>query len=626
MSGFAGVISLDGAPPDRNVLERMAQTLAFRGPDGTHITTKPGAGFCFTFLRTGPAPQCTSQPCSLDGRVWLLGDVRLDGRDDLIRKLEQHGDKIDKDATDEELVLCTWRLCGEEGIAGLIGDYAFALWNTETQQLRCWRDLMGARPLFFARADSWFYFSNTLNAIRRAPQMSDALDDRFIGGFLLHGWCSDLTRSAFRDIARLRPGYTLTNLNGELHVRCFASMPIEEPLWLKHEAEYVEQFRGLLKRAVLERLPKASTAIFMSGGLDSTSVAAVAVHTSNKEAHPLGLRAFTVDYRPLFDDGETTLTSLTAEFLGIPLEIVSGASCLPYESWDDSPPHMPEPFHDPLQAIQVEKFRRLARHSRIALNGYGGDGIMTGQSWPYLVWLLQRGQLARVGGDFGGYILRYGRFPPLRAGLRSTLTSCFKRGASVDTYPQWLSSQFKSGFRGNQQESLTETQQVHPWYPLAYDTFDGSWAGVLEAEDAAWTGMPVESRAPFLDQRLLRFLLRVPPVPLCVRKEILRRTMRGLLPEQVRLRPKRLFTGDLIGLHMAAGRWKPLPILQPSNEFSRFVNWRTLEACLERAQDSLWTNLRPISLLYWLRLGYLGVPSNGATYEAATHRTVEKNL
>src|SRR4030088_224163 len=88
VSGFAGFISLDGAPPDVRLLERMAQALAFRGPDGSLITTHPRAGFCFTFLRTGPAPQCPSQPCSLDGRVWLLGDVRLDGRDDLRRKLQ----------------------------------------------------------------------------------------------------------------------------------------------------------------------------------------------------------------------------------------------------------------------------------------------------------------------------------------------------------------------------------------------------------------------------------------------------------------------------------------------------------------------------------------------------------
>src|SRR5579859_6306177 len=109
VSGFAGIVSVDGAPADPHLLGRMAERLAFRGPDGTHITAKPGAGFCFTFFRTGPAPQCPSQPCSLDGRVWLLGDVRLDGRDDLRRKLEQRGDEFDGDVTDEELVLRAWR-------------------------------------------------------------------------------------------------------------------------------------------------------------------------------------------------------------------------------------------------------------------------------------------------------------------------------------------------------------------------------------------------------------------------------------------------------------------------------------------------------------------------------------
>ncbi|HLZ91158.1 MAG TPA: hypothetical protein VKQ28_05540 [Candidatus Acidoferrum sp.] len=152
MSGFAAIISLGDAPPDQRTLERMAQTLAFRGPDGTHIATKPGAGFCFTFLRTGPAPQCPSQPCSLDGRVWLLGDVRLDGRDDLRRKLEQRGDEFDGDVTDEELVLRAWRRWEKASLPELIGDYSFALWDEETRQLWCACDLMRARPFFYAQS------------------------------------------------------------------------------------------------------------------------------------------------------------------------------------------------------------------------------------------------------------------------------------------------------------------------------------------------------------------------------------------------------------------------------------------------------------------------------------------
>ena len=61
---------------------------------------------------------------------------------------------------------------------------------------------------------------------------------------------------------------------------------------------------------------------------------------------------------------------------------------------------------------------------------------------------------------------------------------------------------------------------------------------MYETEDAAWTGVPVESRAPLLDLRMLRFLLRVPPVPWCMEKELLREAMRGILPEEIRSRPK----------------------------------------------------------------------------------------
>ena len=612
MSGFAGIISLDGAPPDTRLLERMAQTLAFRGPDGTHISVKPGAGFCFTFLRTGPAPQCPSQPCSLDGNVWLLGDVRLDGRDDLRRKLEQHGDEIEEDATDEELILRTWRRWGEEGIAEIIGDYAFALWDAEHRRLRCWRDLMGARPFFYAQVDDRLYFSNTLAAIQCAPAISRELDHDFIGDFLLEGWCLDESRTAFRDILRLRAGHILRYSRGESEVRRYKSLPIEEPLWFKREEEYVERFGMLLEQAVHDRLPHRRLAVFMSGGLDSTSIAAFGAKCGKKSSPALDLRAFTMDYRPVFDSGERLLASLAAGHIGVPIEILSGASYLPYGGWNESPPHMPEPCHEPYHAVQIHQFSQAAKHSRIALNGYGGDGVMSGQSWPYLAWLFRRWQFAKIVSVFGGYILKNGRIPPLRAGLRAALRKwlkAFQGNDSINAYPPWLTLEFENELRLRRtggKPALVE-KKAHPWYPIDFDTLNGSWAGVLELEDAAWTGVPMESRAPFLDLRVQRFLMQVPPVPLCVGKEILRRVIKGLLPEEVRLRPKTPFRGDVISLQMASGRWKPLPIPEPNDEIRGFVDWSRLEARLKSGEpDSLWANLRPVSLIYWLKMRHRG--------------------
>ncbi len=605
MSGFAGIVSLDGAPPDARLLERMAQTLAFRGPDGTHITTKPGAGFCFTFLRTGPAPQCPSQPCSLDGRVWLLGDVRLDGRDDLRRKLEQHGDEISENVTDEELVLRAWHRWREDALPELIGDYSVALWDTEARQLCCVRDLMGARPFYYAKAGNRLYFSNTLNAIRCVPEISTELDDHFIGDFLLEGWNSDGVRTAFRYLSRLPAAHSLLYSNQAVRVSRYTSLPIEEPLQLKRIEEYVEQFREVLDQAVAERLPRGPAAILMSGGLDSTSVAAIAQHSARRRESPLQLRAYTLDYQPLFDDREGRLASAAAKFIGIPIKIRSAAFHLPFAGWDDQLPPMPEPCHDPFRRLYVEQNQQIAEYARVVLNGYGGDGVLTGQSWPYLLHLIRGRHFWDLGRSFGGYLLKHGRIPPLRGGFRGALKNWFHPQDPMARYPKWLSPDFekKVDLRERWHEMQRPFQSAHPWHPKAHSVLNGLFlSSILESEEPTWSGVPVVPRAPLLDLRLQRFLMRVPPVPLCVDKELLRRALRGLLPKEVLLRAKTIFQGDQVAMQIERHLWSPLPLPAPTGTIRKFVVWEKLGELVRTVPITFpWADLRPVSLMYWLR-------------------------
>jgi hypothetical protein len=83
VSGFFGMIRDDGEPVDEQFLQKIAQALSFRGPDGTSVWSRDRIGGCFALMRTGPAPQAKAQPVHLGERLWLWGDVRLDGRDDL---------------------------------------------------------------------------------------------------------------------------------------------------------------------------------------------------------------------------------------------------------------------------------------------------------------------------------------------------------------------------------------------------------------------------------------------------------------------------------------------------------------------------------------------------------------
>jgi asparagine synthetase B (glutamine-hydrolysing) len=147
MSGFAGVVNSDGAPVDAELLRRMAERLAFRGPDGTAVRMLDGAGFCFTLMRTGPSPQAEQQPFTLDRRQWLIGDIRLDGREDLRMLLGQAGQPTpEATATDEELALRVWQLRGAECGDVLMGDYAFAIWEPVARRLVSVRDVIGVRP------------------------------------------------------------------------------------------------------------------------------------------------------------------------------------------------------------------------------------------------------------------------------------------------------------------------------------------------------------------------------------------------------------------------------------------------------------------------------------------------
>jgi len=605
MSGFAGIVCADGGAPDAKLIERMAERLAFRGPDATQIWTRPGAGFCFTLLRTGPAPQASEQPCTLDGRVWLLGDVRLDGRDDLRRQFEQAGELLLPDVTDEELVLRAWRLRGEESFADLLGDFAFVIWDAEARLLWCVRDLLGLHPFYYAQTGERLYFSNTLDGLRLAPALSSALDPVFIGDFLLQDSCADPARTAFRDISRLPGGHVLRYSKDAVEVRRYASLPIEEPLWLNRPEEYVERFQSLLEQAVRDRLPREPSAIFLSGGLDSTSVAAVACNIAKKDGAKAPLRAYTIDCRGMFEDQEGTLASLVAENLGIDIEILSGDSCLPYEGWSSPQLRTPEPCHEPFLLQSRLQYQQAGARARVAFSGYGGDDVLTGQAWPYLVDLLRRRRFGTIGKTFGGYLLKHRRIPPLRGGFRARLRQWVRRTDMMAEYPPWLEPNFEKQQRLRERwvELQHTSKKSHPLHPVGYAGLASVfWSHVFEVEDAAWTGVPVELRAPLLDQRVLRYLLRVPPVPWCAHKHLLRQTMQGLLPEKIRLRPKIPLLGDPLELLVQRGAWSPAPLPEPAVELSEFVNWEQLRATLANAAGStLWVVLRPVSLCYWLK-------------------------
>jgi len=604
MSGFFGVLRPDGAAIDQQWLTQLAAKLSFRGPHGTNIRAQDGWGCSFAFLQTDPGRQAPQQPVTLDGRFWLLGHVRLDGRDALLRRLSGRGHSFAQDATDEDLLLLAWREWGEVSLEHLLGDFSFAMWDTAENQLWCARDFIGAHPFFYAHAGGAVYFSDTLQVLRAVAGISSQFDELFIGDFLLDGLCADPTRTVYAAIRRLAPAHLLKFDGARIEVNRFLQLPIEEPLRLRRPEEYTEAYRELLLQAVRDRMPDAAASLYLSGGLDSGSVCAFAAQLASQRGQRERLKAFTISWRTHFDDPEPEFAALTANHLKLTHEVLEDANCVPYESPKTGLETTPEPNADVFLARTVRLFQRIASHAQVVLSGDGGDDVLTGQAWPYFLYLQKRGDWSGIARSFGGYFWTHGKIPPLRGGFRTRLRRLLIGHDDRQSFPTWIAEDFerRSHLKDRWRQRKSRPVYEHPIHPIAYASLHSAyWAGVLEDEDAACIGAPLEPRAPLLDLRLLQFLLRLPTVPWCANKELARKAMKGRLPDAVLQRPKTPLVMDPLKACQQKQAWTPaVPI--PPKAILPYVNWTKYIETLEHVTGSLSLEiLCPISLAHWLK-------------------------
>lgn len=603
MSGYFGMVREDGKAVDDRMLQRLVESLKFRGPHGSAIWTKGSAGGCFTLLRTGSTTQASRHPVEWAERYYLLGDVRLDGRRELLQALSAAAPREPADATGEELLLRAWQKWGEASLQRVIGDFSFGLWDSREDTFCGARDFVGARPFYYAYTGGMFCFSNTLQILRAVPELSGDLDEVFIGDFLLDGWCQDPERTVYRDIRRLPPGHLLRYSSGCVQVTRFRKLPVEEPLQFKKPEEYLDAYRALLQEAVSDRLPPRA-ALYLSGGLDSGSVCAVAANLARQRGQQKALKAFTLSWASLFPDQEPFFARQTAAHLHVEQEVLEDPEMVPYAGdWQGA---ASEPTNDIFSGSSRKNFRRVAAHAPVVLSGDGGDNVLMGQAWPYLVYLRKRGQWMEIARVFGTYVLTHGRIPPLRGGFRTRLQQWFERHLEDSSCPAWLNEEFvtRTHLMGRRRELQHRQQRPeHPLHPRAYKALhEPYWGSVLEAEDAGWTGALVEPRAPLLDLRVLVFLLRLPPVPWCVNKELTRRALKGRLPDRVLRRPKTPLPRDPLRACIDHRNWAPDSSFIRPESILRFVKWETWQATISMNRGSLsWNALAPLSLAYWLK-------------------------
>jgi len=180
----------------------------------------------------------------------------------------------------------------------------------------------------------------------------------------------------------------------------------------------------------------------------------------------------------------------------------------------------------------------------VMLSGQGGDVVMYA-SHSYFFKMLKRGRLIRFAREILGSTLRKRRLPPL--GLRSSFRRALHIQKKNEPLPEWFNPDFarEVSLEDRWRRYFEDEKEIHPTRAQAYNLLRApGWQRLAQYVDAAAMRMPLEYRSPYLDLRVVRFLLRVPPMPWFAEKELLRRAMTGRLPESVRTRRKTPLRSD----------------------------------------------------------------------------------
>lgn len=566
MSGFVGAWQRDGRPVEPVLLAGLTESLAFRGPDGADTWCRGPVGLGHARFTTHARRDAGPQPLGLDGRYWIAGDIRLDAREDLVAELchsersegADHGPR--RGAGDAALVLRAWRAWGPDCLARIHGDFAFAIWDDAAQRLFCARDPFGVRPFFYADLPGAFLFGNTLDCLRRHPDVGDALDERALDEFLAHGQPLDPGGSFFRDIRRLPAGHWLMAGAGALRIQRYYALPEDPQLRYADASQYVEQFVEVLSRAVADRAGDGVTGISLSGGLDSGAIASLAAGRLGRAAVKQA-RAFCSGWNASFSDPEPAFARVTAEALGLPLEVLEAAG--------DEPLRLvaggagPEPQDDFFRSEFVAGLERVAAATRVNLDGQGGDEIFRGET---LLDEARRAPWTQLARD-AWRTWRHARRPP--TGLRA-----WWRGARAQLAPR----------------SVARARLAHR-----------AWGPYLESFDAGFTGIALQTCWPYLDHRVVRFALALPPLPWCVDKHLLRTALAPVLPRAITARPKAALAGKPLEAFLSRHPEWPSQQAWIRGELRERLDWEHWQAQWRQRRGGTWELARPVALAQWLR-------------------------
>ncbi|MFN9813706.1 MAG: asparagine synthase (glutamine-hydrolyzing) [Deltaproteobacteria bacterium] len=544
MCGIAGVVDWNGAEGHREALEAAARAMAPRGPDGDGFHLEGPVGLAHRRLSIIDLGGGGQPMLNEDASVAIVFNGEIYNYKELAAELApRHRFRT---SSDTEVLLRLYEDRGERMLEGVRGMFAFALWDRKAQRLFAARDRYGEKPFLYTHERGRLAFASEMGALRAlAGRALDAAIDRDALEAYLGLLYVPAPRSIFRDVHKLPAGHALSFDRARgLRVLRYDTVPVPGSAPSTLRASTLASTRRILEEAVrLQLRSDVPLGALLSGGIDSSVVVAL---MARELARPV--RTFSVGFGRDDDElpharavAERYRTEHTEIVLSDGLEARVERALEAYS----------EPFADSSAVPTVAVFDAVAPHVKVVLTGDGGDELFAGYDRYREVLRLPRVPgAAHLAAGLDRW-MRFGRTGRMlgrarRAALLAAIDPTSRARALVEVFGPGERTRLVGG-------PVREIAGVPELDPLALSAPDRAMAEDLHRylpddlmlkTDTAAMAASVESRSPFLDPELARYVVPLAWFEKQSRREgktLLKELAADLLPASILSRKKRGF-------------------------------------------------------------------------------------
>lgn len=574
MCGIAGSINWN-QPDDERLIQAMIQTLHHRGPDAESVISSGPAVLGHRRLSIIDTVSTSNQPMRDNThRYWIIYNGEIYNYQELKKELMSYGHSFTTQS-DTEVILEAWKLWGIRCLDHFVGMFAFALWDSKDQMLLLARDRLGEKPLYYALDRKYpncnIVFASELTALKLHPSIKGNLNVKAINQFLsLNYILTD--HCAIEGVEKLPPAHYLILKKGR--------SPLLKQYWdLSHyfrnkpdwtsKSEAVDTLQDLIQKSVTQQLvADVPLGAFLSGGIDSSTIVSAMKHKND----PQKIKTFSIGFEEK-SYNELSESKDVAQHLNVShhTQVVTADIEQLFPKIIQS---IDEPFADSsmIPTYFLAKFSR--EQVKVCLSGDGGDELFSG----YETYVADK--LHQLSGYFPKKLFKW-----LHLGADKLLPVSHKKvsldyklkqflqGCAFDftqAHYHWrtiFSEEEKFALLHPDLRATLTSNTLHPTPLQRFMHFQEhvkdchyldqasyidikTWLvdDILVKVDRLSMAHSLETRAPFLDHRLVEFAAGLPPhwkMNLFQKKHILKLSQRPQLPKHILHRKKRGFNAPI---------------------------------------------------------------------------------